>query len=153
MSPQSSRFGTGCVLACAVHRLRVLHLLIQSVVLSSVAAFVVAVAISPGTPRYRRTRHTERVQGKALYIVRTPTHPPTAKQQPNAAPTREGPTHRRGTWHGVAAMQALKLWMGANVLVSFTGPKSPLFAMARAAGAPRTPPHPHARAGTRIWAR
>ena len=38
--------------------------------------------------------------------------------------------------------------MGAALLISFTGPKSPLFAMARAAGAPRTPPHPNARRHT-----
>ena len=66
---------TGCVLACAVQRLRALHLLIQFVVWSFVVAFVVGLATLPGTPRYRRTRHTERHQGKALYIVRPlPTH-------------------------------------------------------------------------------
>jgi hypothetical protein len=59
---------TGCVLACAVQRLRALHLLIQFVVWSFVAAFVVGLATLPGTPRYRRTRHTERRQGKALCI-------------------------------------------------------------------------------------
>ena len=79
---------TGCVLACAVQRLRGLHLLIQFVVWSFVVAFVVGLATLPGTPRYRRTRHAERLQGRALYIVRPPTHAPTTKQQPNAAPTR-----------------------------------------------------------------
>jgi hypothetical protein len=59
---------TGCVLACAVQRL--LHLLIQFAVWTFVVAFVVDLATLPGTPRYRRTRHTERRQGKALYIVR-----------------------------------------------------------------------------------
>jgi hypothetical protein len=73
--------------ACAVQRLRALHLLIQFVVWSFVVAFVVGLATLPGTPRYRRTRHAERLQGRALYIVRPPTHPPTTKQQPNAAPT------------------------------------------------------------------
>ena len=83
---------TDCVLACAVQRLRALNLLIQFVVWSFVVAYVVGVAILPGTPRYRRTRHAERRQGKALYLVRPPNHAPTTKQQPHrradAAPTR-----------------------------------------------------------------
>ena len=75
---------TGCVLACAVQRLRGLHLLIQFVVWSFVVAFVVGLATLRGTPRYRRTRHAERRQGKAIYIVRPPTHAPTTKLQPHA---------------------------------------------------------------------
>jgi hypothetical protein len=43
--------------------------------------------------------------------------------------------------------------MGAALLISFTGPKSPLFDMARAAGTPALPPHPHTHAGTRTCAR
>ena len=127
-----------------MQRLRVLHLLIHFVALSSVVAFVVALAISPGTPRYRRTRHTERLQGKALYIVRTPpaNDKPTTQRRANEWP--HAPT--------VAAAQAFKLCMGAAVLVSFTGPKSPLFDLARAAGTPRPShmhaPHAHPRAHT-----
>ena len=81
------------VLSCAVHRLRGFNLLFRFVFWSFVVAFVVGVAISPGTPRYRRTRHTERLQGKALYFVRTPpaNDKPTTQRRAN-----EWPTHPRG---------------------------------------------------------
>ena len=122
---------------------------------SFVLAFGVGLATLPGTPRYRRTRHAERLQGKALYIVRPPTHAPTTKQQPNAAPTRRPRTDHtpERLYARVPATQGVQLMMGAALLISFTGPKSPLFDMARAAGTPRTPPHFHARAGTRTGAR
>ena len=64
--------------------LRALLLPIDFVAWSFVVAFVVGLATLPGTPRYRRTRHTERLQGKALYTVRPPTHAPTTKQQPHS---------------------------------------------------------------------
>jgi len=88
-------------------------------------------------------------------LHRTPTHAPTTKQQPNAAPTRRPRTDHAQARRSarVPATQGFQLMMGAALLISFTGPKSPLFAMARDAGAPRTPPHSHARAGTRTCAR
>ncbi len=55
----------------------------------------------------------------------------------------QGCTHAR-----IAAAQAFKLWMGAIVLVHFTGPKSPLFDVALAAG---PPPAPTALGGSRLF--
>ena len=138
-----------------MQRLRALNLLIQFVVWSFVVAYVVGVAILPGTPRYRRTRHAERRQGKALFIVRPPNHAPTTKQQPHrradAAPTRRPRTGM--VVRTRAATQGFQLMMGASLLISFTGPKSPLFDMARAAGTSLTPPHPRTHACTCTCAR
>jgi hypothetical protein len=88
-------------------------------------------------------------------LHRTHTHAPTTKQQPNAAPTRRSRTdHSQARLCArVPATQGAQLMMGAALLISFTGPKSPLFDMARAAGSPRTLPHPHTHAGTRTCAR
>ncbi len=171
-----------------MQRLRALHLLIQCVVWSFVVAFVVGLATLPGTPRYRRTRHAERRQGKALYIVRlpprtndkpatpfplrpsrtkadsrlgplhrTPAYPRTNDKTatPMPVPTRRPRTDHAQAWlyARVFATQGFKLMMGASLLISFTGPKSPLFDIAHAAGTPCTTPHPHTHADTRTYAR
>ncbi len=52
-----------------------------------------------------------------------------------------------------AATQGFQPVIRASLLISFTGLKSTLFDMARAAGTPRTPPRSHTRAGTRTCAR
>ena len=72
------------LLAGAAPLLRALLLPMDFVAWSFVVVFVVGMATLPGAPRYRRTRHVERRQCKALYIVRPPTHTPTTKQQPDS---------------------------------------------------------------------
>ncbi len=89
------------MLACAAPLLRSLLPPIDFVAWSFVVAFVVGLATLPGTPRYRRTRRAVRRQGKALYIVRPPTHAPTTKRQPipraDVAPTHRLAHARHGT--------------------------------------------------------
>ncbi len=64
---------TGCFLVRAVQWLKVLHSLIYLVDISTLMAFFKVIALSPGPPRLRRTRHTDRIRSKAAYKVCTPT--------------------------------------------------------------------------------
>jgi hypothetical protein len=75
-------------------------------------------------------------------LHRTPAYPRTndntaTERRADAAPTRRPRTRMAVCTH--AATQGFQLMMGASLLISLTGPKSPLFDMARAAGAPARP--------------
>ncbi len=85
-------------------------------------------------------------------LHRTPACPRTydktaTQRRADAAPTRRPRTRTPVSTR--AATQGLKLMMGVSLLISFTGPQSPLFDMARAAGTRcmHARGHAHARVG------